>query len=548
MSDELVQTLIKRANKSFESEERYNQRATWELLSEFILPNQSGIYNGIDTRGGKKTERLYDSTAVQANHDLSAAIHATLTNPATKWSKLRFKNDFLNNNEEAVSWLEEVNKSIHTHLNESNFDTQVSKNYQALCGVGTMVLLHDEETGNGKLFDRFRFEALHLSQVAFSENKDGQVDCIYRKFKLTARQAVEKFGKEVSEAVMESALEDPEKEYDFIHAIMPRDKSKVKTNYNGSSSAKSRPYASYYIEVKNQKLVLESGYYEFPVYVTRWSTMPGEVYGRGPGHIALPDVRTLNKVKELGLQNIAKSVNPPMIAQQRAILGALDLRPGQLTIVREMDGIREMVSQARYDVTQFAVQELRDAIKSIFFLDKLFLPPRTETGEMTAFEIDQRLAQMQRVLGPTLSRLNSEFLSPLIIRSFKILFRAGMLPELPDILKEQGVSVEIGFVNQLSRAQQIEELSAVQAWIQDTAQLAQIKPEVLDLINGDQVIKFDAKIRGISETLITNDDEVQVTREQRAQMAQAQQQMEAGVGIADIISKTGGLNGTGGAS
>ena len=542
MSDKIAESVVKRSHKLFNSVERKNQEERWSLISEFMLPNQSGIFLGEDTPGGKKTRRLFDSTAIQANHDLAAAIHSTLTNPATKWSKLRFKKDSLNNNSEAIQWLESVNKAIHDSINESNFDTMVSKNYQGFCSLGTMILMQEEIKGEGDLFDGYKYEAIHLAEVAFSENANGVVDCAYRKFKLTARKAVEKFEGKVSEEVLEAAMNAPEKEFEFIHAICPREKKDVKLNEVGLAQAKNRPYASYYVQQKGNILVQEGGFYEFPMYVTRWQTMPQEVYGRGPGHIGLPDVRTLNRVKELGLHAINKAVNPPIIATQRSILGSLDLRPGQLTIVRDMDGMKEMVTQTRFDVTQFAVEDLRNSIRSIFFIDKLFLPPRTETGEMTAFEIDQRLAQMQRVLGPTLSRLNSEFLSPLIIRSFKILLRAGVLPEVPQILKEEGIDVEIGFVNQLSRAQQIEELSAVQSWVQDTAQLAQIKPEVLDLINADAIAKFDARIRGISEQLITNDDQVEEIREQRAQQAAQQQQLEAGVGVADIMSKTGGLD------
>ena len=145
--------LIKRCDKAFALTERTNQQDSWSTISEFMLPNQSGIFLGQDTPGGKKTRRLYDSTAIQSNHDLAAAIHSTLTNPATKWSKLRFKEEDLNNNPDATQWLEFVNKQIHSTLNESNFDTMVSKNYQAFCSLGTMVLSHEEEKDDNGIFE-----------------------------------------------------------------------------------------------------------------------------------------------------------------------------------------------------------------------------------------------------------------------------------------------------------------------------------------------------------------------------------------------------------
>jgi hypothetical protein len=543
MSDEFVKSLVQRSNSAFRSTERNNQDQLWTLIAEYMLPNQSGIFLGAEAPGEKKTRRLFDSTAIQANHDLAAAVHATLTNPATQWSRLRYKDDSLNNNADAVAWLQDTNRRIHESLNESNFDTQASKNYQAFTSLGTMALFQEQSDPEMSGFSGFKFNAWHLSEVSFSEGLDGKVDTVFRKFKMTARQALERWGNKVSEDLQRVAEDKPDKEIEFLHVILPRKPEQVKLNDAGLAPPKSRPFASYYIERKADSIVEESGYYEFPCYITRWQTMPGEIYGRGPGHIALPDVRTLNKVKELGLHAINKAINPPILANQRGILGALDLRPNQLTVVKDINGIREMVPQARYDVTNFAVTDLRDSIKNIFFLDKLLLPPRTETGEMTAFEVQQRAEQMQRVFGPTLSRLNSEFLTPLIIRSFKMMLRGGALAQLPPILQEQGISVDIAFVNPLARSQQIEDVGSIQQWVQNIGGLAQMKPEVLDYIDADGIAKHTAKILNVPEMAITDDEVVQQQRQQRAEQQAQQQQLETGIGMADIASKIGGGQG-----
>jgi hypothetical protein len=374
-----AEELIAKTDRLFNSIERKNAESQWELLSEFILPNQSGLFNTkVATPGQKKTDRLYDSTAIQANHDLAAAIHATLTNPATKWSKIRFKDDELNNDPEAVAWLDAANGKIHQELNESNFDVQVSKNYQMYTSLGTMVLIEDEmPREDDGAFAGLKFAAWHLAEVVFEENSLGKADSVYRKFKMSARQAAERFGAAVLPEYIVRELENqPEKEFDFVHCIFPRDPKEVKLNEFGLAPPEDRPFASMYMDAKEKVVLEDGGFYEFPVFVVRWQTMPGEVYGRGPGHIGLPDIRTLNKVKELGLQSTSKSINPPLLSTRRNMLGALDLRPGKINVIKEMDGIREMVPQARLDMTQFSIEELRNSIRSIFFLDKLLLPPR----------------------------------------------------------------------------------------------------------------------------------------------------------------------------
>jgi hypothetical protein len=537
-SKEKGRDIIKKCDKLFSSSERENARTTWEILSEFILPNQSGIFIGNDTKGSKKTARLFDGTAPRANVDLASAFQSTITNPASKWSKLVFPDDARNNDRESLAWLEDTNNRIHDAFNQSNFDTQVAKNYQAFTALATMVLFHEEEQRDlAGTFKGMRFEAWHLSQVAFAENVSGAVDTIYRKFKWTAKQALERFKEATPVKVMEASEKDPSKEFEFIHGIYPRNPKEVFINEQGLARATERPFASIYVSKDEGEVVEEGGYYEFPVYANRWSTLPGEVYGRGPGHLALPDVRSLNKVKELSLAAIAKAVNPPLLAQARNVIGSLRLSPSSVTIVKDINGIREMVPQARFDVTQFAVDDLRQAIKESFFLDKLLLPPRTETGEMTAFEVQQRLEQMQKVLGPILSRLNSEFLSPLIIRMFKMLLRAGALAPLPPMLEELGVDIDITFLNSLARSQQAEDVANITAWVQELMQLAQADPSVIDNINSDGIATHIAKIRSVPDIAIMPPEQVEEIRAQRAEAAQKQQQMDQAVQMADVAAK-----------
>ena len=551
--EDKVKGLNQRAERLFNSVERTNNENYWSELSEFMLNNQFNFNNsGTSTLttnmssvtssapGSKKTNRIYDSTALQAVQDLASSFQGTLTNPATTWSKLRYQTEVLNNNEEAVIWLEEVNKIIHNEFNESNFDTEIAKGYQSLVALANMALFHEQRENEDGTFDGFRFTSLHLGQIAWAEDKEGIVDTVYRKFSLTAKQAFQRWGTAIPDSISRVLEKTPDQEFDFLHCVFPRDAKDIKLNDVGLAQGDKRPIASIYMTVQNTKIVEEGGYYEMPIYVPRWSLMSGEKYGRGPSHLALPDVRTLNQLKMRGLEAIDLQVRPPILANQRDVFGQLDMRPGGLSIVRDVNGVREFVSQARTDVLRFSVEELRNSIRGIFFLDKLLLPPRTETGEMTAFEVSQRVEQMQRVLGPTLSRLNSELLQPLVIRAFKILLRSGELPEAPQILEQEGIDVEIVFVNQLARAQQQQDVSSIQQWVQDIGLLAQLNPSVIDNIDFDGIARHTAKIRGVPEVAITNDGEVEAVREQRAQQAQQQQQIEQANMQADTESKING--------
>lgn len=531
--------LIRRAEQLFSGTERKNAENQWDLISEFVLPNMSGVFNGRDTLGGKKTNRLYDSTAIQANQDLASSINSTVTNPASQWSKIRHLDEKLNNNPQVVAWLEKANDAVHLALNESNFYTEINKAYRQYTALGNMAIFEEAEFSDDGEFDGLRFRSIHLANISWSENAKGEVDTIFRKMHVSARQAAERWGEEkLPKHIAKCLHENPDKEFIIYHAIVPRPNAQIKVTDTGLAAPKNRPFASIYIEQQSREILEESGYYEFPVFALRWDQLPGEVYGRGPGHVALPDIRTMNTLKEHSLKALAKSVNPPLIGVHRNILGSLDMRPGSFTVVKDINGIRELPFNPRFDITQFSADQLQESIKAGFFLDKLMLPPRTQTGEMTAFEVAQRAEQMQKVLGPTMGRLHNELLQPLLIRTFKILLRAGALPQVPDALRQSGIDVEIIFVNQLARAQKVEDLGNITQWAQELAALAQVKPEVLDYINADGIAKHTAKIRGVPEIVVTNEEEVQEIRAQRAQQQQQAQALQAGVQIADIQSKT----------
>lgn len=548
---DLAQKLIKQANAAFHTNERSNVETLWAEIAEFILPSQNAGFFGDQSKGITKDQRIFDNVAQMACRDLASSLHSTVTNPASKWSKLRFRETALNDDSEANAWTSFATTEIHNALADSNFDNQMGRAYQSYCGFGTMIVLHDELNDSGQ-FTGMNFAAWHLSEVAYSENWLGIVDCVYRKFKLTLKQAYEQFGDAIGD-VKEQLVSKPLEEYEFYHCIYSRDKKEVRLGPLGLARPTERPIASDYIMCKGNKIVKRDGYYEFPVYVSRWLTLPGEIYGYGPGHIARADVLTLNVIERQILKALAKSIDPVVYQNQNNLLTG-DMRPGRIVTVRDVTGIKEAVTQSRFDVTFMESKRIEERIKAAFYIDKLMLPPRTETGEQTAYEIQQRLEQMQVVLGPPLSRLNNETLQAVIMRTLKILMRAGKIPPIPKsvIAKSQSpqikgtknIDLEIAFVNSLARSQQMAELRNISAWVQETAGLAQMgHPEALDLINADEIVEKTARIRDIPEDLILSTQAVEKIRQDRQKAVQMQNTLQAGESAGNIIKNVGSVQG-----
>ncbi len=538
----LGKELIQKAERCFSTPERYNAERTWYQLAEFVLPSQFSEFFRNPVKGVRRDRRKFDDTAVLANRDLSSAIHATITNPSMKWSKLRFRDDKMNDNEDSTNWLSETSEQIHNYLSDSNFDAQVGRCYSSLSGLGQMILFHDELYEDNGAFKGFNFQAWHLAEVAFEENHLGTIDTIYRRFRMSIKAAYDKFGDKIGQDMIEKMKSNPQEDLDFYHCIYPRKDMEVEINPVGLALPNKRPFASMYVMQKGMRIVKEDGYYEFPCYVARWSSLPGETYGYGPANTCLSDVRSLNKMRQELLKSMAKANDPPIFTTKQNQMSG-DMRPGGVVYVRDIQQIKEFVTQARFDVVMQQVEVLVNSIKASFYIDKLLLPPRTETGEMTAYEVQQRLQQMQTILGPVVSRLDTEFLTPFIMRCLKILYRANQLMPMPkttmDTAKKgrkgmKAIDLDVKFVNSLARNQQLGELENVKTWMQEILQSAQMDPTIIDTINFDAVVQYSARIRDIPEELVRTTDEVKKIRDQRQKQQQAQQMLNMGEQASNI--------------
>ena len=500
--------------------DRTNWDTMWEELATYLMPGKTNFIT-TTTRGTKRAAEVYDSTGIHALQILSASLHGSLTSPSTKWFGLRFREDELNENKEAKDWLEKCSKAIFQEFGKSNFSTEVAEAYQDMVGFGTAVLQFDVKTKDAE-FDGFNFRACHLAEVVIAESEEGRIDTVFRKLKLTARQAHQKFGDACGDKSMKALETDPDKVFEYVQAVFPRE---LKGEPAMVAPPNMRPWACYFISVEDKKICKESGYYELPFMVPRWAKTTGDIYGFGPGCVARPDVKTLNEARKLAMKAWEKSIDPPLKAMQNGILGKIDLRPSTVTYVRDMNNLEPIVNQTNWNADSLMLGDVRASVRRIFFSDQLEL---NEGPQMTATEVQVRYELMQRLLGPTLGRLQSEFLNPIVERAFYSMLRGNDLPPMPEILQEVGGDLDIEYVGPLARSQKMEEVTGIQRAIDGIMQLAQVNPEVLDIVDVDKAGRTISDRLGAPADILLGDEQVAELRQSRQQQQQAQAEMEQG--------------------
>ncbi len=488
----------------------------WQEILDYVMPRKADI-TFIRSRGEKRTEVLFDSTAITANNLLAASLQGTLTSPSLPWFSLKLRDDDANKVRDIQIWLEDTARRMYAVFNESNFNTEVHEMYLDLCSVGTSAIFV-EEANEGFLKGGLHFNTLHISEYFIQENVKGTVDTLYRKYKMTARQAVQEFGeKNIGTKIKEALKAKPDTQFNFIHAVEPTEDyeraiGKVKTKL---------PFHSCHVCFEDKMVVRTGGYNEFPYLVPRWAKATGEIFGRSPSYNALPDIKTLNKAVEIGLKAWAKAIDPPLLVTDDGVIGRVRMTPAGITVVRSDTAIKPLQIGSNWQITDLKENQLRTAIRQAYYSDQLQLQ---EGPQMTATEVQVRYELMQRLLGPTLGRFQTEFLNPLIERVFGIMLRSDALTPRPSEM--EGMNMDIEYVGPLARSQRMEEAIAVERLYQLAMQVVQVDPTVMDVIDHEQAIRMRATLLGVPKTVLRGEDEVAEIREQRA-AAQQQAQEQA---------------------
>jgi len=501
-------------------QERGTWEVNWQEILDYVMPRKADIVT-LRTRGEKRTEVLFDSTAITANNLLAASLQGTLTSPSLPWFSIKLRDEELNENRDVQLWLEDTARRMYDTFNETNFNTEVHEMYLDLCSIGTAALFVEEGT-KGFDTDGIHFNCLHIAEYYVQENINGKVDTLYRKYKLTARQAVQEFGYDnLGEKIQTASKEKPDHKFNFIHAVEPTEDYKRAL---GKASTK-LPFHSCHVCEEDKMVVRTGGYNEFPYLVPRWSKATGEIFGRSPSFNALPDIKTLNKAVEIGLKAWAKAIDPPLLVQDDGVIGRVRMTPAGITVIRNDGAVKPLQIGTNWQITDLKENQLRTAIRQAYYSDQLQLQ---EGPQMTATEVQVRYELMQRLLGPTLGRFQSEFLNPLIERVFGIMYRAGALMKEPDLI--QGTKIDVEYLGPLARSQRMEESVAIERLYSLAMNIAQIDPAIMDNIDHDEAVRLRGNLLGVPKTVLRGKDDVdslRAMRAEQAQMAQMAQEQQA---------------------
>ncbi len=512
---------------------------TLQKIERYVVPYRGEFFQDLMSENEVNWRRrhIYDSTAPIAADLLASSIHSNLTSPMIRWFNLRFRNEALNQNVNAVEWLEMVESQIWQVMQESDFNMEVAEVYLDLVSFGTAILFQEELSDAD--WEGMTFTAMPIQDCYFEHGADDKAIRVFRRLRYTRLQLEDKW----PDHDFSEFDDNTDTKHEVIFAVYKRPDV---TEVAPVMKPEARPWGYQFVMHTTAESLEEGGYYEMPAHVVRWKKVAGSRWGHSPAFVALSDIMQLNETVAMTTEARLKEIDPPMKTTERGVMGDLDLMPGGLTMVTEMDQLERLLQP---NPTMFRANEeilrLQESIRSTFYVDKLELK---ESPAMTATEVLARLDKQQRQFAPTLGRLQADLLDPLIEWTYDALTRNGRIPPPPEGLEQADLDIE--YTGPIPRSMKNEEAQGTSLWINELAGLSTASEqlaEITDVVDTDSLARGLGLARGVPASYMRSEEEVTMIREARAQqqaeMAQLQQAQMAGDAMQSVADGAQAMEG-----
>lgn len=511
-------------------------------LQEFYSPRRGRWLSksaSETSRGNKMNQKLVDPTPRFAVRTAAAGIHAGSTNPAMPWFKLTTPDNELNEYPGVSRWLYTVEQLMRDVFERSNVYSVLPTLYGDGITFGTAPMTTIEH----------QKRVIHcvpspIGSYYLATNYDGQVDTKYCEYKMTTSHMIDQFGDKCPTVVQAAANNKQTQQYfDVLHVIEPNGTRQYDT-YDSTNM----PWRSAYLMQGAEHTVLkESGFEDNPLSVLRWETTEiTDPYGSSPGMDALGSAKAMQVQQKRKAMAIDKHVDPPMVADPALQNMPSSLLPAGVTYA----GFTATGSAPKFQPAYVIkpelsgiladIEDIRNLVNQAMYVDLFLAITRADPRNASVPEIAARREEQILGLGPMLQNHRDGVIKPLIDRTFYIMMRQGRLPPPPPEL--EGVELRVEMIGMLAQALKAVQGTTIERFGVYVAQMAVAQanagepPTALDKLDVDQAIDEYGLAIGVPPTVIRGDDQVAQLRDQRAQVAQQQQQLQ-GVGAIEQASK-----------
>lgn len=461
-------------------------------------------------------EDLYEDVGKEAAEDFAAGCTNYIVPAGEKWA--RFDADDPDAPEIVKEYWARATEIVLGDMVASSFHLEAQEDF-FMSGVYGLANMKVEE---GKRYP-YKFQMVNPGYYQFECDDEDTPDIVYQTFKRTTKQLVDQFGKEeLHDNILSKVgkVDGVAESHEVLHVVMPRE-----TYIEGLSVPQNRPYAEYWIDVKNKHLMSEGGFYENPYIISRMYKCSDSFRGYSIAMRCLPKVRQLSQMEEDKM--IAQELlnDPPWLSPND---GAADFvnTPGGITYYDASLDPRHKPEQITLKNavhhTREEIQQKRDEVRKSFFAD-MFQAFADQPKQMTATEVLAIMEQKLVLFTPFFTRYTKEKLNRVLERCLKIGIRNGRVPAPPQEVLLRGGNFKIEYSSRVALAIKLMENKNLLQLLDMVIPLSQVDPTVLKVVKLRESVRRFADNLAIDPDLLTSEDDImdEINEERALQGAMA---------------------------
>ncbi len=468
------------------------------------------VMNEEQSEGQQNTIQLYDSTALMAAFTLTSGLFSFLMPAGAFWFGFVAQDPKINEDPTMLQWMSMASSATHKEIWRSNFQREMFKTIRSMVVFGTGII-SVELIGKNLVF-----QSHHVGFMAFDENNRGEIDTVYRQIFYTTRQAVQEFGIGIKSKTVQKSIRGKkwDEKFEFVHVVSPNkdfDKTKL--------GAKNKRIKSQYIMIKDKSVVKRGGFDELPYLVARFSMVPGEIMGRGPGMELLPEIKMLNRMKRSFIEMAELANNPPMMMEDDGVVGQPVTEPGGTIYIRAGAQFPEpWKSGVNVQLNAEVIRDQQTVVKEGFLINRF--NTLENKRNMTAFEVGVRKEDDLTIVSPQVTPLQKETLDPLLTRSLSLLVKAKRIEQPP-----QSFDFDIAYQGRLSLAMASVQSNAMEATLAKWQPYGEVS-SVYENVDFDKGFRKSWLAGGAPADVLTDFDKMIADRKKREQLQEAAAQAQ----------------------
>lgn len=491
------------------------RQSKWQSMARqaysVAMPERNPYDRGDE--GQDRTQGLYDSSAITAANSFAATMLRLMFPPDTQFAKISPGPLIPPEAEGQVQALLDAANDIHFNaLKASNFQVEIVPFlYDLFIGTACMIIQQGTDT------EPLTHKAIPMDQISFEEDSRGEISAAYREWECLEEEIPE---------LWPQGSHRQEGDRDGL----PRKKSILETAYREPGNPK---WQYKVISLKDKKEIYSRQMNYNPFIISRWTSISGEINGRGPLLQALPEFQFLNRLRYFASEGLPYRIFPLLTVTDDDAMDAdkFILEPGRLNKVERNGGpngpsIQPLQYGGDISYEQYNIEDLRANIKKLTLDDQM---PPTSGAARTATEWASRAQELRQDRTVAFSRIQSEVIRKIFKAQINILYDMGAFPrEFYQNFKPQDIN---SFVLKMD----IESPIAKQDKAEEAGQAFQILQAMLQtdpdatraVFRIEDMFEQYGRALGIKSRFVRTAEERALIQKQAAEQAAMQQQQAA---------------------